>query len=247
MPQPAHQQIRELYNTSVTNSRLLFDFNLFHSSVTQKLWSVEYYRKSIQDLDINQFKVFPSSTATQSTQSAGTTTQEPLLDTHGYCRYMNLFLDGFFMNAMSVLDTLGHEVYTLFTAPRVPRNIYISTANNMLSISHNASETSRYLNSQIGQQWFTEFEPFRHCTTHESLIRYTDIRFSYDQVENKYKLTEDIKLPDNSQTRPFTFTRRRVAINYCNSMVRRLNDLVNGVYGKVLRDFHRNGDIFPVP
>jgi hypothetical protein len=160
---------------------------------------------------------------------------------------VNLFLDGFFMNAISVLDTLGHELYTLFTAPRVPPNIYRSTANDMLSSSHNASETSRFLNNQISQQWFTEFEPFRHCTTHESLIRYDDIRFSYDQVENKYKLTEGIKLPDNPQTRPFTFIRRRVAINYCNSMKKRLNDLVHGVYGKALRDFHRNGDIFPIP
>ncbi len=247
MSQPDHQQIREFYNRAVTDSRLLFDFNLFHSSVSQKLWSVEYYRKSIQDLDINQFKVFPSSTATQSTQSAVTTAQEPLLDTHGYCLYMNLFLDGFFMNAMSVMDTLGHELYTLFTVPRVPRNIYISTANQMLSVSHNASETSRFLDMQIRQRWFIEFEPFRHCTTHESLIRYDNIKFSYDQVENKYKLTEDIKLPDNPQTRPFTFTRRRVAINYCNSIVKKLNDLVNGVYGKVLRDFHSNGNVFPIP
>jgi len=214
MSQPAYQKIREFYNSSVTDSRSLFDFNLYHSSVAQKLWAVEYYRKSIQGLDINQFKVFPSSTATQSTQSAATAAQEPPLDTHGYCLYMNLFLDGFFMNAMSVMDTLGHELYTLFTAPRVPRNIYISTANRMLLNNHNESETSRFLNTQISQRWFTEFEPFRHCTTHESLIRYDDIRFSYDQIENKYKLTEDIKLPDNPQTRPFTFTRHRVAISY---------------------------------
>lgn len=245
MPQPANQRIRELYNTSVTNSRLLLDFNLFHSSVNQKLWSVDYYRKSIKNLDINQFKVFPSSTATQ---SAGTrTTQEPLLDIHGYCLHMNLFLDGFFMNAMSVLDTLGHELYTLFTAPRIPSKIYISTANNMLSSYHHASETSQFLNNQLSQQWFTKFEPFRHCTTHESLIRYDDIKFSYEQVENKYKLTEDIKLPDNPQTRPFAFTQRRVAMNYCNSIFNKINTLINGVHGKVLRDFHRNGDIFPIP
>ncbi len=247
MPHSAYQQIRELYNAYVTDVDLLFDFNLFHSSVNQKLWSVNYYLTLIEGIDINEFLIFPLSTST-ATQSAGLRIpQEPYLDIHSFCQYMNLYLDGFFMNARSVLDTLGHTLYTIYVATNTPPRIYVQTANTMLSNEHNTSEVSTFLNSQLTQARFSDFEPFRHCTTHESLIRYDDIGFRYDQIESKYKLTKDIILPDDPQTRPFTFTRHRTAKRYCKNVKTRIHTLVNGVYGKVLRDAHTNGDVFPIP
>ncbi len=136
MPLSAYQQIRELYNAYVTDVDLLFDFNLFHSSVNQKLWSVDYYLTLIEGIDINQFLIFPSSTST-ATQSAGSTMpQDPYLNIHSFCLYMNLYLDGFFMNARSVLDTLGHELYTIYAATSIPPRIYVHTANTMFSAEH---------------------------------------------------------------------------------------------------------------
>jgi len=245
MPQTAQQKIGELFNSTVGDNRIVYDFNLFDRSVSQKLWSADYYCKQLASIDINNFLVFPSASSTQSYDSI--TIQTPMLDISAYCCYLNLFLDGFFMNSMSILDTLAHEIYTLYVPQTVPPKIYISTAKNMLVNLHSTCKTGKLLNEQLSQRWFTEFEPFRHCTTHESLIGYDDIGFRFDQVTRIYKLTKKIKLPDNPQVRPFTYDRNRVASEYCQSMFRKIDQLVTRVYECVIQDIRRNGNILPIP
>jgi len=221
------------------------DFNLFDSSVSQKLWSTEYYCTQLTSLDINKFRVFPSSTDTLS--SGATPARYTVLDLFWYCRNLNRLLDGFFMNSMSVLDTLAHEIFTLYRCASTPSNIYITTAQKMLSESHSTSETLKLLEERLRQNWFSEFEPFRHCTTHESLIRYEDIEFRFDHVNNRYNLLKPIRLPDNPQSRPFAYNFNRVASDYCQSTLRNLQSLVADVYDRVLLDIHANGDVLPIP
>jgi len=246
MQATVQQVIRQLFNSKVGDSRLLDDFNLYDSSVNQKLWSADYHCRRLSSLDINEFRVFPSASDTLS--SGATTAGYTVLDVVWYCRNLNLLLDGFFMNSMSVLDTLAHELFALYCCSGVPSNIYITTARKMLADFHPSSKTGELLDEQLKQGgWFTEFEPFRHCTTHESLIRYDDVEFRFDHVNTSYHLLRPIRLPDNPHVRPFTYHLNRVAGEYCQSTLGSIQSLVANVYDAVLLDIHANGDMLPIP
>lgn len=245
MQETAQQKIRGLFHSVVGNSRIIYDFDLYDSSVNQKLWSTEYYCNQLLSLNITLFQVWPSASDTQSYGS--TMIQIPMLDISNYCSHLNLYLDGFFMNAMSTLDTLAHELFVIYESQRVPRSIYISSAKDMLLNVHPNSAAGAYLDEQLGKPWFTEFEPFRHCTTHESLIRHNDIVYRFDHVGGDYKLSRKIKLPDNPQVKPFTYNRNRVASEYCRSIFRKIHSLVTNVYKGALGDIRTNGNILPIP
>jgi len=245
MPENAQQAIQELFHNTVTNARLLYDFDLVDSSVNQKLWSTEHNYKQLLLLDIRQFQVSPSPTDTQSYGS--TIIPAPMLDITKYCSYLNLYIDGFFMNAMSTLDTLAHEIYVLYETTRVPRSIYIDTVKQMLLDVHPLSALAALLDNELNRSWFIEFKPFRHCTTHESLIRHNDIIYRFDPVVRHYKLSRRIKLPDNPQIRPHTYNRNRVATEYLPSTFNRMRRLVTEVYRNALRDIRAHGNVLPVP
>ena len=246
MPLTSQQTIQELFHNNVIDDGLVYDFDLFNSSVNQKLWSAGYHCRQIQDLDIGQFQVSPSST---DTQSYGSTLiiPAPMLDVWSYCNHLNLHLDGFFMNAMSTLDTLAHEIFVLYEATQVPPRIYINTTRDMLNNDHPTSLVATLLASELSEPWFYEFEPFRHCTTHESLIRHDDIDYRFDPVTRRHKLSRRIKLPDNPQVRPFTYNRNRLADKYIASTFKRIDRLVSEIYRNALRDIRAGGNVLPVP
>lgn len=246
MPESPQQTIQELFHNTVTDDGLVYDFDLFDSSVNQKLWSAGYHCRQLQDLNIWQFQVPPPSTDTQSYGSA-TVVRAPMLDIWSYCSHLNLHLDNFFMNAMSALDTLAHEIFVLYEAPQVPTRIYINTAKDMLRNIHPASLATTLLDTELSKPWFIEFEPFRHCTTHESLIGHDDIVYQFDHVARRYKLSRRIKLPDNPQVRPFTYSRNRLANKYVALTFRRTNRLVSETYRNALRDIRASKNTLPVP
>jgi hypothetical protein len=240
----AQDAVRDLFHKTVKNSNLLYEFDLFDISVRQKLWSTDYYLTGLLNLNINRFVVLP---ATSSTTSGGTTvTPYPVLDAPGFCYEVNRLFDGFFMNSMSILDTLGHQIYTLYSSASVPRSIYIYTARDMLLKEHSTCRLASLLDHQLSMRWFLEFEPFRHCTTHESLIRYDDIGIKFDPITLDYHLSRQIKLPDNPQVRPFTYNRNRVASKYCRSLFQRVVKLLDKVYENVLIDIQRHGNVLPI-
>jgi len=237
----AQEQIKLLFNRTVTNSNLVYDFNLFDASVTQKLWSTDYYLRALLNLDISEV----AASSTVYTGSGTDTRTSNILDS--FCRENNRLLDGFFMNAMSTLDTLGHQIYVLYTSQSTPPRIYVSTAKDMLVREHQQSVLAQLLDTQLAMRWFLDFEPFRHCTTHESLIRFDDIQISYDYVNSSYKLSKKIKLPDNPQVRPYTYQMNRVANNFCKSTLRHLDSLVKRSYEYIHRDIRQSSNAIPIP
>lgn len=231
-------------NSNVNDEDFLYSFNLFDRSVTQKLWSTGYYCENLRILDINRFWVRPPDSDTQS-EAGLTLTQAPTFDIVGYCRQFNLLLDGFFMNSMSTLDTLAHEISILYTFPQIPSNLYIKVIGNKLLQSHPNSKLSRFLNGQLGLPWYSKFEPYRHCTTHKSLIRLDDIKIRVDQVTIHVRVNK-INLPDNPQARRFTYRKRREVTSYCQSILRRIQSLVQKVYENILIDIRRNNNVLPI-
>jgi hypothetical protein len=246
MATTAKETISQLFNSKVSDAQLLEDFNLYHSSVTQKLWSVDYYNRQISNLDINNFRTvaYLSATLTAGTRYMFPPT-DPIIE---YCRHLNLLIDGFFMNSMSVLDTLAHELFVLYSCSKAKSDIYINMAHAMMSTFHSASQTKKVLDSQLmSGGWFTEFERYRHCTTHESLILYDDIHFSIDPLNFTYRLDQPIKLPDNPQVRPLTYNLNRNVVDYCLSIFQTIESLVSSIYDSTLLDIHTHGDVVPIP
>jgi hypothetical protein len=246
IPETARQRIRDLFNSTVSDKRLVYDFNLFDSSVTQKLRSTEYYCKELASLRIHDFQVFLPISAPQAAGSV--TIQTPLLNVTEYCWHLSRLLDGFFMNYMSTLDTLAREIFTLYDPKIVPpKKIYITTARDMLVKSHPSSNAGKLLDTRLRQAWFQGVKPFRHCTTHESLIRYDDIKISFNYVTFEYELAKRIRLPDDPQVRPFTYHRNREASKYCRCVLNRLQSLITQVYEAILLDIRANGNLLPIP
>lgn len=246
MATTAKETICQLFKSRVTAAQLVEDFNIYHNSVTQKLWSVDYYYRQISTLDINNFRTFtyPSATLTQGTPYMFPPT-DPVIE---YCRHLNLLIDGFFMNSMSVLDTLAHELFVLYSSPKAKSDKYIKTAHVMINDFHSASEIKKVLDIQLMPSgWFREFERYRNCTTHESLILYDNIHFTIDPVNFTYCISQPIKLPDNPQVRPLTYNLNRQVVDYCLSTFQNMASLVSSIYDSVLLDIHAKGDTLPIP
>jgi hypothetical protein len=228
----AKQAIQELFNTSVSNNGLVYKFNLYDASVTQKLWSTNYYLQGLRSLDVNQYLTYPTTTI-EKTSTGGV--------------FASNLLDGFFMNSMSALDTLGHQIYTLYRCKsNPPKEIYIHTAMKMLVREHTNCKLGHFLSSQLGSRWFLEFKPFRHCTTHESLIN-ADAGTHYDQITKSYQLLKKIKLPDDPRAIPFKYHRNRKAIEYCDGLFSKIQSLVEKAYDNILADIRSNSNTIPVP
>ena len=243
------EKIHGLFTLNVTNSSLNYELNLFESSVIQKLWSSEYYFNELLTLDIHKFLVLPPESNSQSVSdippSVSTTIQTTKLDLEGFCRQLNLLLDGFFMNSMSVLDTLAHEIPILYSQLGMQGNIYIGTLSSALLQTHPTLELSKFLEKQLSMAWFVKFSPFRHCTTHESLIGVDNIKFRFDQITRQIKMNK-IRLPDNPQVRPFTYQKRRMAVDFCQTSLNKVRYLVLNAYKKILKDIRGNNNIIPI-
>ena len=46
----AQQKVHDLFNSKVSDPKLVYEFNLFDKSVTQKLWSARYYYEKMSNL-----------------------------------------------------------------------------------------------------------------------------------------------------------------------------------------------------
>jgi hypothetical protein len=136
------------------------EFRHFHVSVSQKLWSTEYYCGSIADL-----KPVPYYGQLRKGSAADTQDDNVVADDRTQERFAlsaNMFLDGLLMNAMATLDTLAHEIgviYALQTGPPGEKSkrrgdLYISTIGGKLGKCHSASHLAEYLGDELTKEWF---------------------------------------------------------------------------------------------
>jgi hypothetical protein len=268
MLEDAQRQLRDLFNSIVSDEKTRSEFNLFDTSVSQKLWSTKYYCDELLRLKIYIPGPPPSSSYTETTitttpetppiyyvikpfESYTYSTESPASkvlpeDILDYYRHLNRLLDGFFMNSMSVLDTLAHQIPTLYTLDKVWPKIYIHFVDEMLIFYHKNSEARKVVNRGLGEDWFKEFSPFRHCTTHESLILRDDIHIIKDPLTGHIQVSK-IALPDNPQVRPFTRDSKKVATLYCQNTLAKIQSLVNKIYDSILVDIQRAKDRLPIP
>lgn len=239
--------IRDLLSESGCNPRLVSDYNLYGASVIQKLWAAQYYLSKLSDLDIRTYweDATVSYTHTKSADSYSVATQDTGLKLRLYSRDLHLLLDGFFMQSMSSLDTLTHEIWALYELQQKPSKLYIGTIKKRLITLHPNSALGGFLVKQLGQDWFDKFQRFRNCTTHESLIVYDKVTIIYDSLTG-HVVGSDIILPDDPKARPFTYKNKREATKYCADTLGKIQSLVERVHKNILLDIRRSNNIFPI-
>lgn len=232
------QRLQSIIQGHALSQPLLEEFQHFHLSVEQKLWSVDYFHDRIAELK-------PEVAYGQQRTRGSTLVLDQHTDKEGFGLYANLILDGFLMNAMAALDTLAHEIKVLYAFHPVPRNVYIHTIKGNLVREHPSSALTRYLSSELAKPWFGPFATYRHCTTHESLV---GSNVHYDETLITGELRQAfITLPDDPRNRPFTFRRNRELKSYCVKIRRTVTDLVRHSYYCIIQDIKVAHNILPIP
>jgi len=246
MPRKPNEELHSLVVSSSVPQPIISDFELYYRSVEQKLWSASYSSGSVQ---LDSDYLYPPSSGRETLSVGSSITQTARVQAppnmENYCRFINLHLDGFLMNAMSSLDTLARLIITVCYSghPRLNK-IYITNIHPQLRVSHpNCMLTSQLL-SELSQTWFRDFQAYRTCTTHESLIKY-DVNLGFDQLHNTYRIP-NLKLPDDPRAKPFTYRKRREVKTYCRTTNKRLQLMVFRLYESMLIDFRASGNI-PIP
>lgn len=232
------RRLQSIVQTHAPNQPFLEEFQHFHLSVKQKLWSVDYFQDRIDELKPEVLY-----------QQQGTRGNVLMLgqypDKEGFGLYANLILDGFLMNAMATLDTLAHEIKILYTFHPVPRKAYIHTIKQKLQSQHQYKALTKYLSGELAKPWFNLLATYRHCTTHESLVG-SNIR------SDEALITGDIQqaiitLPDDPRNRPLTYRRNRELKSYCVKTRKSVTDLVRHSYYYIVQDIRAAHNTLPIP
>ncbi len=232
------RRLQSIVQTIVPSQSFREEFQHFHLSVEQKLWSVDYFQERIDELEPEVFYKPKGS-------------QENMLmvdqyqDKERFGFYANLSLDGFLMNTMAALDTLAHEISILYTFPALPPKIYIHTIKQKLTRHHPSKSLTTYLSRELARPWFHTLSEYRHCTTHESLVG-SNVRADAALITGHIQQAI-IMLPDDPRNRPFTYRRNRELKSYCAKARRSAIDLVRHSYYCIMQDIRVAQNILPIP
>jgi len=176
-----------------------------HLSVTQKLFSVEYYKEELLSFETARFI---DAASQSSTISSGTPAQLPQQLPVGLQLHfqLNRIIDGFVTNAKSVFDTLARELQWLYEG--TPQgDIYFSQwPSSGLRQRYSASSLWGKIDAVKQENWYIYFSALRSNTIHESLIS-TRINLQFDPINNTIPISH-IYLPDDLNLWPRTYTRQ---------------------------------------
>ena len=150
------ERLQSIVLANAAGQPFLQEFQHFHRSVKQKLWSIEYLYNEIVGLK-------PEIFYDQRTQG-NTLVQDQSPNRRGFGLYANPLVDGFVMNTTAALDTFAHEVKVLYRFHRVPREVHVHIIENSLVRDHPHSAITTYLSDELAKQWFATFAVYTYCT-----------------------------------------------------------------------------------
>ncbi|MDD5638692.1 MAG: Cthe_2314 family HEPN domain-containing protein [Candidatus Pacebacteria bacterium] len=209
------------------------DFDIFHFSVQQKLWELNYYADQIKNFSGDNFAYseMPGPKTSTITLISG-------LDKREMARYCNLYLDGYFMSAMSIFDSLSHEINILFEFLKLDSKIYFSKILHEFSMKMPNSEFYIYSNKVLKKKWWKDLENFRNAITHEVIIA-REIETSYDATVGKETLKK-IPLPDNPKKRPFTYNKDYELKSFVENFHQNIAITTDQCYKRLLKDLENS-------
>lgn len=232
------RRLQSIVQTHAQSQPFLEEFQHFHLSVKQKLWSVDYFRDRINELK-------PEMLYQQQGTEGNILMLGQSLDKERFGLYANLILDGFLMNTMAALDTLAHEIKILYTFNPALRKIYIRIVEQKLKDQHPNQVLTKHLSRELAKPWFKTLAEYRHCTTHESLVG-SNVRFDEALITGDIQQAI-IPLPDDPRNRPFTYRRNRELKSYCVKTRNSVNDLVRHSYYCIIQDIKAAHNTLPIP
>jgi hypothetical protein len=221
--------------------RVFEDFRHYHVSVSQKLWSVDYYCDNIAQLKpVTSYERMSRSPASDLADgkmvAEGSTYKSFLLS-------MNMFLDGFLMNAVAALDTLAHEIWVIYKGSK-SGDLYMNAVKKELKKCHPKSQLVEHLEEHLAEDWFDTLRMYRRCTTHESLVA-PDISFKISLITGEVE--QSIPLPDDPTNRPFTYAQKRELITYCEEARKKVKLIVDRSYICIVEDLIAADNKVPIP
>jgi hypothetical protein len=242
MDASTQDRLRNLVETHTKDERLLGEFMHFHFSVSQKLYSLEYFAAEVAGLQ-------PIDTWERLVHDDGQSVKLST-DMMTYGLKANMYLDCLLINAMASLDTLAHEINILYglwdlgLASSRRQDIYIGGVKEELTRSRSGKKLTIYFTDVLQKPWYEVFKGYRHCTTHESLVA-PDVEFKATWYTGQLKQLR-MKLPDDPKVRPFAYTQDRELKSYCDETVKVIKELVSQAYSLMADDIEGSGNSLPI-
>lgn len=180
------QDLNKIFNA--IQAKLAEDLKKNHEeafiSVKQKLWSLDWYFKVIQEFNpahdaimTDPGVVSPIATQnvgqTQLTTSSGTVTIiNPILSEKDKLFLISLLFDGFTWNAKSILDCFAHEAIFIYSMGGYSqkRKLHIDDLPKLLENNHKKRNFTQLLDRVKKEDWYRQLNKFRDTTTHRNVI-----------------------------------------------------------------------------
>lgn len=215
-------------------------FRIFDFSIRQKIKEYNFYFSKIANFNKDDYKVLEQ-ISSDSIISGDTSTQsyrtKKIIDKDRVVFDINFWLDGYFFTAMSILDTVAHQIDHLYKIYPEGKNIFIDKIRERLDYKNKKWKLNKILKKiEAKNSWYKNFKNYRNTITHESVIsRELPIIYSASDQEEDLR---SIYLPANPKLRPPKVIKQSKyeMTNLIKNYNKRIEKFVNEIYSSVLED-----------
>lgn len=240
----APEKINELnnkINAIKSSNKFKSIFRIFNFSIHQKIEEYNFYYNKIANFNIEDYKILepvPSEyNAALGETSTHSYTERKIIEKDRLMFDVNFWLDGYFFTAMSLLDTIAHQVDHLYKVYPKLSPIFIDKIRNNLESKNKQWKINGTLRKiEAKNSWYRSFKDYRNTITHESVIsRELPIKYIASDQEEDLKT---IYLPAQPKIRPPKIIEqsRFEMSNLIKKYNKRLESLVNDIYISILED-----------
>ena len=238
------ENINELNNkisTTKSSNRFKSIFRIFNFSIHQKIEEYNFYFNKIDNFNKEDYKILETVLSEYSAALGETSTHSysarKVIDKDRVMFDVNFWLDGYFFTAMSLLDTIAHQVDHLYKVYPKWSSIFIDKIRKNLESKNKQWKINKILRKiEAKNSWYRSFKEYRNTITHESVIsRELPIKYIASDQEEDLKT---IYLPAQPKILPPKIIEqsRFEMSNLIKNYDKRLEILVNDIYISILED-----------
>ncbi len=149
-------------------------------------------------------------------------------NSYEFLNEVNMHLDSFFYCSGSALDILAREILVYFNIP-LPDIVYFWTVRGEINTHRPGDTILQRLNPP---NWKEEFSNYRNALTHEVLIG-TNFSIQVNLEGGVYHTVIVFPLPDDPRENEKTYRNNPNALDYCESLFRKILSLINVIHGEI--------------
>lgn len=240
----APEKINELNNkfsTIKSSNKFKSIFRIFNFSIHQKIEEYNFYFNKIDNFNKGDYKILETVLSEYNAALGETSTNSysarTVIDKDRVMFDVNFWLDGYFFTAMSLLDTIAHQVDHLYKVYPKWSSIFIDKIRKNLESKNKQWKINRTLRKiEAKNSWYRTFKEYRNTITHESVIS-RELPITYIASDQEEDL-KTIYLPAQPKIRPPKIIEqsRFEMSNLIKSYDKRLEILINDIYISILED-----------